>query len=227
MSGRRGASGRRSWATSSVRAACSSTSVASCGVVTSVLTGGSPWRDRGRGRAAGWSTRDVDRGVGGGRRRTRAPARPKVSRVSRAAIRPIRAYGLNSSAGPTQPNFSVQQGGDERGEAGHHGRDLVGQRGAGGAAGGGEQLREPTALSAGEGVLGDGVGDHDGQPDEDHDPGVGEREHPTPQRMPKAQTARYCGSAADLVGQRGPAQGGADADGGGDAQRQRGSGCGW
>ena len=46
-------------------------------------------------------------GVGSGRRHRRPAtlAGPKVSRVIRAATSPISAYGLNSSAGPTQPNY--------------------------------------------------------------------------------------------------------------------------
>ena len=52
-----------------------------------------------------------------------------------------------------------QQGGDERGEPGDHGGELVGHGGAGGAGVGVEQFGEPGALGAGQGVLADGVGD--------------------------------------------------------------------
>src|SRR3954452_619872 len=44
----------------------------------------------------------------------------------------------------------VQGGGDQRGEPGDDGGELVGEGGAGGAGAGGEELREPGALDSGE-----------------------------------------------------------------------------
>ena len=116
----------------------------------------------------------------------------------------------------------VQRGGDERGEAGDDGGELVGQRGAGGAGLGGEQLGEPGALHAGEGVLADRVADDEGDDDRErgarvdheeqrHTPGDGERGAEQVDR-----------AAADAVGERAPQDGGDDAERGGDHQRGQG-----
>ena len=157
---------------------------------------------RGTGGRAGDGRRKRVRGDGlGGDLRSWGP---KVSRVRSAAIRPISAYRLNSRAGPTQPNHTIQQGGDEGREAGHHGRDLIGQRSAGSTARSGEQFGEPPALGAGQSVLADGVGDHQGHDHDDEEPGVHEHEHQHAPDDAECAARQVLRAAADPVRQPPP-----------------------
>ena len=115
-----------------------------------------------------------------------------------------------------------QRGGDERGEAGDDGGELVGQRGAGGAGLGGEQLGEPGALHAGEGVLADRVADDERDDDRDRGAGVDHEEQRHAPGDGERGAEQVDRAAADAVGERAPQDGGDDAERGRDHQRGQG-----
>ena len=106
-----------------------------------------------------------------------------------------------------------QQRGDERGEAGHHRRDLVGQRRSRRAGVGREQLGEPGALGAGQRVLAPRS-----RPDTKvaminrKMPVLTSRNISTPKGTRERADPQVDGAPADLVGEPGPGHGGDDAD---------------
>ena len=94
----------------------------------------------------------------------------------------------------------VERGRDQRGEAGDDRGHLVGQRGAGGAGVGVEQLAEPGALHPGQRVLADRVADDERDDDQHRGAGVDrEEQRDAPQDHDRgAQDVHR--AAADLVG---------------------------